>query len=199
MRYNVITIEREYASGGNEVGEILAEKLGIPCYGQEILEEAAARLNVSTERIREVEESITGSMMFSLAAVANLISGQDVDLMMLEQRLTVVETEIIRNLTLNPCVLVGRGASALLPDKNNILKIFIYSDFKTRVERAINVYGVEPKQAESVVNRNDKRRANYFRATTEKEWKGTDIYHMCLNSGKLGIDQTVDILYKTII
>jgi len=86
----------------------------------------------------------------------------------------------------------------LLKDKDNVLKVFIHSDYQARIDRAINVYDVEPKQAESVLRRYDKRRSNYFKVTTNVEWKDTNTYHMCLNSEKLGIDQVVDILYQAV-
>ena len=197
MRYNIVAIEREYASGGREIGDKLAEKVEIPCYGEEILEMAAKKLNMPHNQLREAEESITGNVLFGLAAYANLTSGQDLDLLKLEQKLAITETEIIRGLSVNPCVLIGRAASALLNNKN-VLRVFIHADHRTRIDRAISTYGIDPKQAESVLQRYDKRRANYFKATTEKGWKYPDIYHMSLNSGLLGIGQVVDILYTTI-
>lgn len=196
MRYNVIAIEREYASGGNEIGEKLAEKLGIPCYGQEILEQAAAKLNLPPQRLLEIEESITGSFLYSLIVFAHISSGQSTDIAPLDQKLAFVEADIINNLSLSPCVIVGRGASVLLKDKVKSLKVFIHADLKTRLERANAVYGIDKKQAESVLRRCDKRRGNYFKVTTNEEWKSMDVYHMFLNSGKLGIEQTVDILYE---
>ena len=196
MKYKVIAIEREYASGGSEIGEKLGDKLGIPCYGYEILEKAAAKLNVSVEYLRNAEENITGSLLYGLAAFANAAAGKEFDLLVTEQKLAMVEAEVIKELALSPCIIVGRGASSIFADDDKVLKVFIHSDRKARVERAIEVYGHKPKQAESVLNHNDRRRANYFKATTQKEWKDDDVYQLILNSGKLGIDQAVSILYN---
>jgi len=194
MRYNVIAIEREYASGGREISGKLAEKLNLPLYGQEILEMAAGKLNLPVDYLSEIEESIRGSLLFTLAAFANVTSGNESDLLMLEQKLAFTEAEIIRGLAMNPCIILGRGAAALLYDSKNTLRVFIHADCAARKERAVSVYGADPKQAEMTLRRHDKRRANYFSATTEKEWKDADIYHLFLNSGALGIDQAVDVL-----
>ena len=197
-RYSVIAIEREYASGGREISGKLAERLDLPLYGQEILEKAAGKLNLPVKYLSEIEESIRGSLLFTLATYANFTSGNETDLLMLEQKLAFAEAEVIRTYALSPCVILGRGAAALLKDRANTLRVFIHADYGIRKERAINVYGVDPKMAESALRRNDKRRANYFAATTEKEWKDADIYHLFINSGMLGIVQAVDLLYAAV-
>jgi cytidylate kinase len=196
MKYNVIAIEREYASGGREIGEKLAIRMEIPCYNQEILEKAAVKLNLPAESLTDAEEKITGSLLYNMSALTNLRTTKETDYFSLEQRLAYAEIGVIKNLTINPCVVIGRGAAALLKDKVNVLKVFIHADHEARIERAVNVYGIESKQSESILRRFDKRRAAFFKATTSTEWKDADIYHMFLNSGKLGIDPAVDVLYR---
>ena len=196
--YSVIAIEREYASGGREISAKLAERLNLPLYGQEILEQAADKMNLPVKYLGEIEESIRGSLLFTLATFANYTSGNETDLLMLEQKLAFAEAEVIRNFALKPCVILGRGAAALLKDKANTFRVFIHADYASRKERAIGVYGVDPNSAEPALRRNDKRRANYFAATTEKEWKDADIYHLFINSGLLGVDRAVDLLYAAV-
>ena len=198
MRYQNIAIEREYASGGSEIGEKLAAKLGIPCYGQEILERAAEKLDMRPQQLIEIEEKTTSSLLFGLAAYANVSSSNEADMLRIEQKLALVEADVIQNLSVNSCVLVGRRAAALLRSKNSTLRVFIHADLGARMERAVSVYGADRKQAEAILHRHDKRRANYFKAATEKAWKDPDIYHMFLNSGILGIDQTVSLLYSAV-
>ena len=195
MAYSVIAIEREYASGGREVGEKLAAKLKIPCYGQEILEKAAAKLKLPLESLTDAEENMTGSFLYGLVALTNISSGKETDYLSLEQRLSGVEDEVIREMAKERCVIVGRAASALLADKKNVLKVFVHADYTARVNRAASKYGVDKKQAGAVLRRQDKRRANYFKVATGLEWKDGDIYHIFLNSGKIGIDNVVEILY----
>ena len=197
MRYSVIAIEREYASGGLEIGEKLSEKLGIPCYGQEILVRAASKLNLTPTDLIDAEENMTGSFLYNLVAFAR--SPVDADAAPLEQKLAVAEAEIIKNLSASPCVIVGRGAAALLKDRKNALRVFIHADHDTRIDRTVKVYGDDPRQAEAILRRFDKRRATFFKATTNMEWKDNDLYHLVLNSGRLGIEKVVDILYKAVI
>jgi len=132
MRYSVIAIEREYASGGLEIGKKLAETLGVPCYGQEILYQAAEKMNLPVEQLKKIEESITGSILHSLAVFANITSGKSDDSLSIEQRLAFAEADVIRSLSYNSCVLIGRGACALLKDNANVLKVFIHADKKAR-------------------------------------------------------------------
>ena len=195
MSYTVIAIEREYASGGSEIGEKLAEKLGIPCYGQEILEMAAEQLNMSPEELRDSEENMTGSFLYSMAMLSKIASGSEPDYISIEQKLIFVEADIIRKVSINPCIIVGRGAAALFKDKAKVLKVFIHSDYNARTDRTINVYGTDPNQADSVLHRCDKRRSHFFKVATNEGWKDQNLYHLFLNSGKLGIEQTINILY----
>ena len=198
MYYNVIAIEREYASGGSEIGEKLAEMLKFPCFGQEILDLSAEKLNLPPERLRAAEESMTGSLLYSIVAMTNIAFGQNVDVLSIEQKLAVTEAEVINTLAQNPCVIVGRGAASLLKDSENVFKVFIHADYNKRVDRAVKIYGITPEQAKNVLNRYDRRRSGYFKTTTGRDWKDPDIYHMFLNSSRLEIDEIVDVLYDAV-
>lgn len=197
MEYKIIAIEREYASGGSAVGQKLAEKLGILCYDEEILEQAAAFLQKPVQSLREVEESITGSLLFGLNMLANVTSGKRPGLTT-TQELALVEANIIAELAMNPCVLVGRGAAGLLKSNPKVLRVFISADHSKRLERAVKVYGIDSGEAESTLRTFDKRRANYFKVVTGLEWKNSDNYHIMLNSAKLGINTVTDILYQVV-
>jgi len=197
MRFNNIAIEREYASGGSEAGEKLAAKLGIPCYGREILERASTKLGLSVSELEDLEESMTGSFMYNLYMLASITTGGG-DGLTTAQKLAIAESEIIRDLALHPCVIVGRSAAGVLRGKDNVLKVFIHADYDTRISRAVEVYHNASNTAESVLRRYDKRRSVYFKANTGVEWKDESTYHLCLNSGKLGVDSTVDILYTAV-
>ena len=198
MNYNVIAIEREYASGGSEIGEKLAKKLKIPCYGQEILEISAKKLGFPPDQLISAEESMTGSLLHSIVAMTNIAFGRNVDLLSIEQKLFITEADVINKLAMSSCVIVGRGAVSLLKDNGNVLKVFIHADYNARIDRAVNIYGIGHEAAESVLHRFDKRRSNYFKASTGSAWKDPSIYHMLLSSSKLGVDRAADILYETI-
>lgn len=197
MRYNVIAIEREFASGGSEIGEKLAARIGIPCYGKEILEFASEKLGIPLAELSSLEEKMTGSLLFSLTMFANITSGRGADLTT-AQKLALAETDVIRDLARNPCVIVGRSAAGLLKENNKAFKAFIHADYNARLERAVDVYGFDIRQAESVLHRYDRRRTGYFRTAAGVEWKDESVYHMFLNSGKLGIDRAVDILQSAV-
>jgi len=197
MPFDVIAIEREYASGGREIGEKLAKRLCVPYYAEIITQMAADKLSWPVDTVRRLEESLTGSLLYALNMYANMLSGRAADGSD-ELKLAITEAGIIRDLALSPCVIIGRGASGLLHEKKRLLKVFIHADIETRKRRAVEIYGVTPQKVESVLKQSDKRRANYFRATTGFEWKDERIYDLVLDSGKLGTKAVVDMLYNFI-
>ncbi len=199
MRYSVIAIEREYGSGGTEIAERLAQKLGIACYGEEILERAAKKLGMPISQIRHWEENTTGSILFGLNVLASASAGEAASLTKAQQ-LGVTETAIILDLVgSGPCVLVGRCGAGVLKDHANVLRVFVHADMATRKERACGVYGHTPKEVDSVLSQSDKRRAAYFKSNCGIDWKDKQLYHMFLDSGKLGIDAVVDILQCCVV
>lgn len=196
MSYRVVAIEREYASGGLEVGERLGKLLGLPCYGQEILKRAAAKLNVSPEAVRDMEENLTGSLLYSLAAMTSPTFGSRDSYLSPEQQLAVIEGDVIRSLAYEPCIIVGRGAAALLKNKANVLRVFIHGEPDFRAQRAVQNYGLDAAHTESLLHRYDKQRASYFKIMTKHDWKDTALYHLFLNSGLLGVEQAAHILER---
>lgn len=198
MKYNVIAIEREYASGGQEIGEKLAKKLSIPCYSNEILKKAADKLGLPAVPTRSRDENMTGSLLYMLNMMANAISGNEIELSD-EQKLAITEGAIIKDLSLNPCVIIGRGACGFLHDRERVLRVFVYADKEKRKQRAVSTYGIESQTVEAVLNQSDKRRSNYFKATTGLDWRSDRIYDLSLNSGRLSIEAIVELLYHTVI
>lgn len=196
MRYHIIAIEREYASGGQEIGEKLAKRLGIPCYGREILELAAKELGTSVSYLEGIEEKSNGSFLFSMytmAGLANMAKGGSAA-MSNEGELFLTESEIIRKVTQTPAVIVGRCAVDALKHREDVLRVFIRSSNEKRYDRAVERYGIAPDNAESVIRRADKRRNSYYKALTGKDWRDAANYHMVLDSGSLGIEKCVGML-----
>lgn len=204
MRYRIIAIEREYASGGQEIGSKLAEKLGVPCYGREILELAAKEKRVKPEYLESIEEKATGSLLYSmhmLASMTAMAKGNALasntlgsNTLSSEAELFLAESEIIRKLTQTPAVIVGRCAADSLKERKDVLRVFIRANEETRRCRAIEYYHIEPNQARAVLKRADRRRAAYYKANTGNSWSDSRNYHMVLDSGLLGIDICVNIL-----
>jgi len=192
---SIITIERQYASGGSEIGRLAAEKLGIKCYGHEILDIAAERIGMSREYLREIEESATSSMLYSMIMSPNA-SMRTTDMVPPADKLFIAETEVINEIADRgeSCIIIGRAAGHVLEEREDCLRVFIYSDKGARVRRAVNEYGISEKEAGSVLKRYDKRRANFYNMNCALGWEDREAYDLMLDSSKLGIDGCVAVI-----
>jgi len=192
---SIITIERQYASGGSEIGRLAAEKLGIKCYGHEILDIAAERIGMSREYLREIEESATSSMLYSMIMAPNA-SMRTTDMVPPADKLFIAETEVINEIADRgeSCIIIGRAAGHVLEEREDCLRVFIYSDKDARVRRAVNEYGISEKEAGSVLKRYDKRRANFYNMNCALGWEDREAYDLMLDSSKLGIDGCVAVI-----
>lgn len=185
MKFKYIAIEREYASGGSEIGKKLSQLLGIPCYGREILELTAKRKNVSVDYIEELEENATGSFLYYLYRMSNITGSPTAS-----ESVNIEEINVIRELAGNgSAVFVGRAASFALKDTQSVLNAFIHADTQYREKRAHDVYGIDNSILKSSLKSYDKRRASYYKANFGKEWKDYGRYDIVLNSSVLGIDK----------
>lgn len=194
MKYNIVTIEREYASGGREIGHRAAKALEIPCYNQEILKRAAEKRGVSAEYLEEMEERPTNSFFYSVYMLSQSVGGKEVGLTGSEA-LSLAEGEVIAAMaSQGPCVLIGRCASHFLRNRKDVLNVFIHCAWEDRKKRAIEDYGITPAEAENILKKFDKRRAVYYNANTGKKWSDPDGYHIILDSGKLGIESCAAII-----
>ena len=194
MRYHYITIEREYASGGTEIGEKLAKALGIPCYGREILEEVARQHGTTPEQIQDLEESANGSLLYSIAMATKMMTGESSGISQ-ENTLYLAEAKTIYRLAQQgSCVFVGRCASWVLKDRKDVLKVYIHAEPEFRKRRSVEIYHDHSAKIENVLRKFDKRRSNYYNANTGKKWDDRREYHLILDSSRLGIDKCVEIL-----
>lgn len=198
MKYDVITIEREYASGGREIGQKLAERLQIPYYGREILQMAAERIGAKPEYIEHMDETAPNSLLFSLYTMSSA-APFDATTVSPESALHQAESQIIRELAAEgPCVMVGRCAGAILRERPNVLRVFIHADTEARRRRAADVYGQKKRPIDPILRKYDKRRANYYSFYSAQKWDSRSEYHLMLDSSQLGIDRCVDILAAAI-
>lgn len=188
--YGAITIERQYASGGSEIGRLIGEKLGIPYHDHEILETAAENIGIEKELAGFAEETTTNSLLFNLSLLRNK-SGE----LPISERIFNEETAIISDLVKKgPCVIVGRCAGYILKNRVKTLNVYIYAEYETRFDRAINKYGISPDEAKEVIKKYDKKRGDFYNANTKLKWSDKECYHLCLNSGKLGTERCADII-----
>lgn len=189
MRYKIITIGREYGSGGREIGEKLAKKLGIPCYDSEIVEKATIESGLLKEDFEAKGEYLSaGSKLSSMFTLRNLYSN-----MTKEDKIFHAQAKVIKDLAQEgPCVLVGRCADYILRDRKDVVNVFIFSDMENRLQR---IKALHPEEnPEKLIREKDKQREDYYSHFTEMNWGEANHYDICLNSSHLGIDVCVDIL-----
>ncbi len=188
MKNRVITISRQFGSGGRTIGKEVAEKLGIPCYDQELIEKIAEDSGLTAEFVSDHTENTLFSNV--LASAFNTYSATAT-----QDYLWDIQVKIITQLAeQGPCVIVGRCADYILRDKSDLLKVFIYADDESRADRIVNLYGQKEDSPPKRLAKKDKRRAAYYRFYTDIEWGDVKNYHIALNSGNLGIEKCVDII-----
>ncbi|MDO5538821.1 MAG: cytidylate kinase-like family protein [Eubacteriales bacterium] len=184
MSNRIITISREFGSGGRTIGKKTAEKLGIPCYDAELIEKIAEESGFAANYIKEEGEDATGGWLSSRAMGP---TNQD--------KLWLIQRKVILELAeKSSCVIVGRCADYILKDRADCLNVFIHASMEYRAERIVKVYGDQKESPERRLKEKDKRRAAYHRFYTDMKWGHAQNYHLCLNSGILGIDKCVEIL-----
>ena len=192
MRNKVITISREFGSGGRTIGRKVAEALQIPCYDQEIIEKIAEKSGFTKEFIQEKGEQAASGNWF-----ANAFANRGTNGVSLQDRLWLIQGKVILDLAQEgPCVIVGRCADYVLRDTADCLKVFIHADIANRAERIVRVYGQRTEAPEKRLKDKDKRRAAYYEFYTDMKWGNAENYHIALDSGVLGIEGCVSLLLE---
>ena len=192
----VITIGRQYGSGGREVGRRLASRLEIPYYDKEILSEASKDSGICEELFEDHDEKPTRSFLYSLVTGVQTHGNPSTMYMdmPLNHRIFLAQFDTIRRLAGNgPCVVVGRCADYVLRDEKNVVNVFLKADMEHRVERAIE-RGAEPSRAQDIVKRRDNERASYYNYYATTTWGDVNNYDLCLDTGKVGYDGAVDMI-----
>ena len=186
----VITIAREYGSGGRYIGKLVAEKLGIKLYDKEFVKKVAEETGLSEEFIKNNEQKRD--------ALAALNNGYYFGLNNADE-LFLKESEIIKNTAeKESCVIVGRCADFILNDRKDVTKVFIYSNMENKVKRATEFYGLDKAKAEKEITRINKLRANHYKHYTEKEWNNPNNYDICINSDTLGVEKSADLICEIV-
>jgi cytidylate kinase len=189
MKYRVITITREFGSGGRTIGKALGEKLGYDVYDYEFVKKMTMESGLEEDYIKEYGEDANKKNLFSF--MWTNAGGSVSDQLFIAQR------EAITNLAnKGNCIIVGRCADYILKDREDVFHVFIHADMDFRAERIVNKYGERTDSPEKRIKDKDKRRKAYYRYYTNYKWGDATNYHMSLNSGKLGIDHCVDLIMK---
>ena len=191
----IITIGRQFGSGGKEIGIRVAKELGIPFYDKELLQEAAKKSGLC-EQIFESFDERPKSLLYSIAMDSYMFAlpGTGVG-DSLEQQVYLATFNTIRHIAdQGPCVIIGRCADYALADYPNHLSLFICAPMEVRVQRVAERQNVSPEKARQLIAKTDKRRASYYEYYTSKKWGALDSYHFCIDSSYLGLGRTVELI-----
>ena len=187
----VITISREFGSGGREIGERVAKELGIPFYDREIILKSAENSGLSEEYIEKEEQKVTNSLLFNLSAGGY---GKQ-EFPALADRIFIAQSGVIQEYAQEgSCVIVGRCSDYILKDNKNCLNFFIHANKYFKLHRIMKKYALDQEEAEKKIKETDKRRSRHYRFYTSQQWGDASNYHVCINSGKLGIDNAVKVI-----
>ena len=190
MANRVITISRQFGSGGRTVGRMTAMKLGIPCYDQELIQKVAEESGFAERYIQERGEELSSGGWLAAAFTDREYNGLSLqDSLWLEQRNVILDLA-----KKGPCVIVGRCADFILRDEADCLKAFIHADMKQRAERIVTQYGERAVSPEKRLKDKDKRRAAYYQFYTDMRWGAVENYDISLDSGTFGIEKCAEIL-----
>ncbi|MDE7264384.1 MAG: cytidylate kinase-like family protein [Anaeroplasmataceae bacterium] len=185
MKY-VITISREYGSGGRFIGKLIAEKLGIAFYDSELLTKASNLSGISKTCLENYDETKESAFSY-----AQGLYGMD---MSLGQKVFLAQFETIKKIaSQESCVIVGRCADYVLKENPNVVKVFICAPIEDKIERAVTYYKINPAKAASIISKKNKKRRSYYNFYTDKEWGKPDSYDLCVNS-KNGIETAVEAI-----
>ena len=190
MKNRIITISREFGSGGRTIGKMTAETLGIPCYDQELIEKLSEDSGFTEDYIREQDESSAHKGWF-----ANAFSGRSLNGVSNQDYLWIIQRSIILELAAREsCVIVGRCADYILKDAADCLKVFIHAGFDKRAQRIVSLYGETDVPTQKRLADKDKRRAAYYQFYTDTQWGLARNYPVTLDSRVLGIEQCSSLI-----
>lgn len=195
MAIKIITISRQFGSGGRSIGKQLAERLGFEYYDKEIIDNVALETGFSKEFIASKGEEAPGTSVFSYGLESHSLPGF-MNGMTTHDYLWIAQRKVINDIASSdkPCIIVGRSADYILRERDDVLNVYIYADMKYRIDRILRKYGDSEVKIEKRLLDKDKKRAANHKHFTDLQWGFAPNYDISLNSGKLGIDKCVDVL-----
>ena len=194
MEKKIITISREFGSGGRSIGREVANRLGIPFYEKELVEQIALESGFAPNFVEEHGEHAPGTSRLSYAFAHQGVPGVMNGLSTADFLWSIQCSVILQLAEKGPCVIVGRNADYILKDREDVLDVYIHADKEFRADRIVRLYGESEKSPMSRLAEKDKRRQINYQHYTGRTWGTAQNYDLCLNSGTLGIDNCVDII-----
>ncbi len=189
-KHVVITISREYGSGGRYVGRLIADALGIKFYDKDFIVKLAEETGLSEEYIENNEQKRDTLATLNNGYYSGLDNADD---------LFIKESELIKEVSdKESCVIIGRCADFILKDRQNVIKVFVYSNMEDKIKRATEIYSLDKSKAEKEIKRIDKLRANHYKHYTDKDWDNHSNYDICINSDTLGVEKSAELLCEII-
>ena len=194
MAKRIITISREFGSGGRFIGEEVAKKLGIAYYDKNIINEIAEKSGLSPEYVQKNAELSPEKGLFAYAFAGRDITGKSVEDMVYEAQRNII-LELAEK---EPCVIIGRNADYILKDRDDVLNVFIHGDMLEKIKRITGLYNVKEKEAVKMMADTDKRRRTNYNFYTDQNWGKASNYTLCLNSSQLGYDRCEMIIMECV-
>lgn len=201
MKKKIVTISRQYGSGGRYIGENLAKAMSVPCYDEKLIDMVAKESGFAQSFVAEKGERMTGSLLFNIASslsFANNVFSTN-NGVTLQDEIYFTQNRIIKELAdKGPCVIVGRCADYILREREDCLNVFIFADNESKIERAEKYFNITREEAPAVLKKKDKARANHYKYYTDQEWGMASNYDLCLNSGLIGIEGCVKAIQQVL-
>ena len=198
MEKKIITISREFGSGGRTIGRMVAEQLGIPFYDKELVDQIALESGFAPKYVEEHGEHSPGSSLFSYAFASHGVPGVMNGLSTNDFLWNIQCSVILQLADQGPCVIVGRNADYILKDRPEALHVYTFADTPYRAERIVRLYGESEKSPETRLAEKDKRRRVNYQHYTGRTWGQAQNYDICLDTGVLGIEQCRDIIVSIV-
>ena len=191
---HIITISRQHGSGGKEIAELVAKKLGIPCYDNALIQLAAEQSGFSEDHFRDYDKQATNSFLYSLVRGfqyhQNATSNWS-----LEDKIYATQTSVIKELAeKGPCIIIGRCADYVLAENPNLVKIFIHGSLENRAKRIAEREGITEAKALESIKITDKRRQNYYNYHADGKWGDATNYNLCIDSSYCGIEKAAQLI-----
>ena len=198
MKKNIITISRQFGSGGRTVGRLVAEKLGIPFYDKELVDHIALESGFAPKFVEEHGEHSPGRSILSYAFAPQGVPGVMNGLSTADFLWNIQCGAIMQLAEKGPCVIVGRNADYILKDRKDCFHAFIYADKEFRAERIVRLYGESDKSPLARLQDKDKRRSVNYQHYTGRVWGASENYDICLNTGTIGVEKAAGIIVSLI-
>ena len=194
MEKKIITISREFGSGGRTIGRMVAEELGIPFYDKQLVDQIALESGFAPKFVEEHGEHSPGSSLFSYAFAPQGVAGVMNGLSTADFLWNIQCSVILQLADQGPCVIVDRNADYILKDRPDALHVYVFADVPYRAERIVRLYGESEKKPEARLAEKDKRRRVNYQHYTGRTWGQAQNYDICLDTGVLGIEQCKNIV-----